>query len=166
LKTLILGIGNPIMRDDAAGVVAAQRLAQRIPAEVVTGAASGLAVLDQLSGYDRAIIVDATHTGQDAPGTVRRWEPPSGAEAEPAAMGPGGGGAHEVGLPGLLTWGTRTLPDLPTDIVVYTIEATELSTLGEGLSAAVEEGIARLVDRVVQDHFAGHGTTAPNEAAQ
>ncbi|MBW2522902.1 MAG: hydrogenase maturation protease [Deltaproteobacteria bacterium] len=157
MRTLILGIGNPIMRDDGAGIAAADELARQVKADVVTGNASGLAVLDQLVGYDRAIIVDATCTGRDAPGTVRRWDV-AAHDAPPAP-----GGAHETSLPALLAWGSRTWRGFPPQVVVYTIEAERAAQVGEGLCGAVQRGVEQVVAQVVDDHFSPDSAAGAHE---
>lgn len=148
-NTLILGLGNRLRHDDAAGIVAAEQIAAHASADCLTGAASGLAVLDHLAGYQRAILIDATSAGQDAPGTVRRW---SLAE-RPGSRAPRS--AHELGLAELLGSARRFGVSLPPEVVIYTVEAEHLATWGEGLSSAVADGVSRLVRRVLDDHFAG-----------
>lgn len=135
------------MRDDAVGVIAAEHLGREVEADVITGTARGLALLDQLEGYDRAIIVDATQSGDDAPGTVRR------AHIDPASSVAPMGGPHEMSAAAMLGWARRTGYALPEHLAVYTVQAADVSTVGEELSAAVEKAIPQLVQRVVREQF-------------
>jgi len=82
-KTLIVGLGNPILCDDGIGWLVAERVRQALseqvrdgspPAsssvEVTEASVGGLSLAEMLVGYERAIIVDAIMTGQMPPGSV------------------------------------------------------------------------------------------------
>ncbi|MBU1941107.1 MAG: hydrogenase maturation protease, partial [Candidatus Thermoplasmatota archaeon] len=62
MKTIILGVGNPILSDDGVGLHVIQQLKKCIKNpqihldEALTG---GMNLLDLLIGYDKAIIIDA-----------------------------------------------------------------------------------------------------------
>jgi len=75
LRTLVLGIGNLLMNDDAAGVRVVQALAEKyvFPDEVtlLDGGTLGLDLLPYLEGVDRLLVVDAVETGE-ATGTLVR----------------------------------------------------------------------------------------------
>ncbi|MBW2458678.1 MAG: hypothetical protein JRI68_29540, partial [Deltaproteobacteria bacterium] len=60
MKTLVLGLGNRIVRDDALGPMVVDQLAQAVPVEVRSGPIAGLALLDCVTGYERVIVIDAT----------------------------------------------------------------------------------------------------------
>ncbi len=81
-RTLVLGLGNPLMGDDGAGVAALNRLRDdwRVPDEVelVDGGTWGMNLLPLLESHDQVILLDAIHTGA-RPGTLvllRREELP------------------------------------------------------------------------------------------
>ena len=47
MKTLVLGIGNPILTDDGVGIKVAQKLKEKNPElEVVETSEAGIAILD------------------------------------------------------------------------------------------------------------------------
>ncbi len=67
MKTLLLGMGNPILCDDAVGVRLAQdfkaKLAHIPELDVIEDCAvGGLNLLDLFAGYDRVIILDSLWT--------------------------------------------------------------------------------------------------------
>jgi hydrogenase maturation protease len=72
---LVLGLGNILMNDDAAGVRVVQELAGKydFPADVrlLDGGTLGLDLLPQLEGVERLLVVDAVETGA-TPGTMIR----------------------------------------------------------------------------------------------
>lgn len=75
MKTLLLGIGNILMNDDAAGVLVVKALAEKFdfPEEltIMDGGTLGLDILPHLEGVDRLLVVDAVETG-GVPGTLIR----------------------------------------------------------------------------------------------
>ena len=73
MKTLLLGMGNPILCDDAVGV----RLAHDFKPELEgireldvfeDCSVGGLNLLDILAGYDRVVILDSIRTTEGVPG--------------------------------------------------------------------------------------------------
>lgn len=59
--TLILGIGNPLMADDGAGIQVVDRLRQeKLPDDVQLrdGGTAGLALVSEMEGIERLILVD------------------------------------------------------------------------------------------------------------
>ena len=75
MKTIILGIGNPILGDDGVGVHVVNEVKKQIQHphitidEAITG---GMNLLDLLLGYDKAIILDAVKSEDAENGEVRR----------------------------------------------------------------------------------------------
>ena len=73
MKTLVIGLGNPLVTDDSVGLrVAAElktRLAGRPDVEVGEDYWGGLRLMERLVGSDRAIVIDAICTGAP-PGTI------------------------------------------------------------------------------------------------
>jgi hydrogenase maturation protease len=78
MKTLVLGLGNPVLSDDGVGIRIARRLEDRVDQREVTvmeASQAGLSILDLLAGYDRAIIVDAVQTVGGEAGQVHHFSP-------------------------------------------------------------------------------------------
>src|SRR5581483_2681567 len=69
----ILGFGNPLAGDDAAGPLAAERLRARLGgrAEVVAAELAGHALLDWMAGADAVLLIDATFSDRP-PGSLTR----------------------------------------------------------------------------------------------
>jgi len=70
-KTIIIGVGNPILGDDAVGIEVARGLKNRIDdpsIEIVEAYTGGFNLLDIVLGYEKAIIIDAvvspSHAGE------------------------------------------------------------------------------------------------------
>ena len=61
MHSIIVGVGNPIMGDDAVGLEIAKRIKGKVDAEIRKAIAGGLELAEMIAGYDLAIIVDAFH---------------------------------------------------------------------------------------------------------
>jgi hydrogenase maturation protease len=141
--TLVLGLGNELAGDDAVGLLVARALLVELDgvADVVESSASGLALLEVLAGYDRAVIVDAILTGRDPPGTITEM----GMDEVGRVLAPS---AHQAGLPELAAVASRLGLGFPSRTVVLAVEVVDPYTLGAGLSEPVAEALEELVQRV------------------
>ena len=61
MHSVVVGVGNPIMGDDAVGLEIARRIKGRVNADVKMAVAGGLELAEMIAKYDVAIIVDAFH---------------------------------------------------------------------------------------------------------
>jgi hydrogenase maturation protease len=60
MRTLVLGMGNPILSDDGVGLALAEMLRNRVPGvDVAASAMIGLSLFDLIIGYDSIFIIDA-----------------------------------------------------------------------------------------------------------
>jgi len=155
MKTLILGLGNPLVSDDSVGLrVAAElkRLLTRRPdVEVDEDYWGGLRLMERMVGYDRAIVIDAIQSGAP-PGTVHRLRPDSIPTQRSAS-------SHDVSLPVALALGRQAGEHLPADdqILLVGIEADDILTFADECTPAVQAAIAVAVREVLDalDHFPG-----------
>ncbi len=147
MRTLVLGLGNPILRDDGIGLRVVQEVEGALSgqAEVEVGEEThgGLRLMERLVGYDSAIIIDAMCSGS-APGTVRRLTPDMAPTKHSAS-------AHDVDLPTALAVGRKAGARLPEDrrIRLVAIEAEDVLNFGEDLTPAVDAAIPIAVEAVL-----------------
>ncbi len=147
-RTLVLGLGNPLLRDDAVGLHVVRRLRCSLNAipgvEVAEDYCGGLRLMEKLIGFDRAVIIDAQRNGA-RPGTVQVW---------PAAFVPTqhSASAHDVDLPTALELGRRSGAVLPalSDIRIVAVEAADVETFGEECTPAVADGVPRAAEAVLE----------------
>ena len=146
--TLVIGCGNLLRGDDAAGPVLVRRLLDRgLPpgAEVADGGTAGMDVAFRMRGAGHVVLVDAACTGGGEPGTLYRLD---GADVEqlPALEGLN---LHSFRWDHALAFGRWLLKeDYPTEIVVYLVEAGGLE-MGAPLTPAVDATVDRLVEHLV-----------------
>jgi hydrogenase maturation protease len=156
-KTLVLGLGNPLLRDDSIGlrVIQALRphLANRPDVDLAEDYWGGLRLMERMIGYERAIIVDAIQS-QQPPGTVHLLSV-GGVPTQRSAS------AHDVNLRTALQVGRQAGAQLPEDedILLIGVEAGDVQTFCEQLSPPVEQAIPRAIDAVLT------ALNVPGEAA-
>lgn len=148
MKTLILGLGNPLLRDDSAGLRVAQQLrpllADYSDIEIVEDYRGGLRLMERMVGFDRAIIIDAICTGAE-PGTIHLLSPDDIPTQHSAS-------AHDVNLPTALQLGRNSGAHLPANeaILLVGVEAVDIQTFDdEGLTPEVEAGISLAIEAVL-----------------
>ena len=73
-RILVAGIGNTIRGDDGIGIYLTRRLKKVLPSrfDVKELSAGGLDLMQAISGYDKAILIDAIQTSGGATGEVYR----------------------------------------------------------------------------------------------
>jgi hydrogenase maturation protease len=144
-RTLVVGLGNDILADDAVGVLAARRLAPQLrgQADVVDTSWHGIALLEVFLGYDRAILIDAICTGKHPPGTIIEINV---TDLSPAlAPSP-----HFTGIPEMLAIARELELDFPKEFRIIAMEVADPLTIGGALTPAVEKAIPQLCDRVCE----------------
>ena len=145
-STVVIGIGNPLRGDDAAGVVVAERLRPRVPegVEVVSCDEEPSRLMEAWEGADRVLLVDTVSSGA-APGTLHRFD--ASDQAVPARTFRSS--THAIGIADTIEL-ARALGRLPRQVRVYGIEAGGFET-GDALTPAVEAAVGVLVQDVLHD---------------
>ncbi len=137
---VVIGIGNPLRRDDGIGpAVAAGLAAHDLPGtRVLTCPAEPTALLDAWEGAALAVLIDAV--AGDRPGRVRTCSLADLAEAAPVS-------SHDLGLRQAYELG-RALGRAPASVVVVTVDVADTG-YGQGLSPAVAAALPEAMRAVV-----------------
>jgi len=148
----IIGIGQSLRGDDAAGLAAVRFWQERYQAnierpnlQVELEELPGIGLLSLLEGSSIAILVDTVHSNS-IPGTIHLL---SNDQLE--AFTGGASSAHGWGVAETLLLGEKLMPlSMPEKIILIGIEAGNFS-LGESLSPQVELAlpeVARLIEQL------------------
>jgi hydrogenase maturation protease len=136
--TVVVGCGNLIRGDDAAGPVLVRVLAERdLPAGVrlIDGGTAGMDVAFAMRGAQRAIVVDASRVGVE-PGTVHRVP-----GSELADLRPPEGNLHQFRWDQALGFAQWLLKDeYPADVTVWLIEGESFEA-GDALTTKVDAAV-------------------------
>lgn len=149
MKTLVLGLGNEILCDDGVGLYVARELrialGSREGIAVAEASLAGLNLLDVLTGYYKAIVIDAIQTREGKPGQVYRLNSSDLAVTRHTAS------THNINFASALELGKRLGLSLPKEIVIFAIEVADVSTFGEACTPEVKQAIPKCVDMVLQE---------------
>jgi hydrogenase maturation protease len=146
MKTMVLGLGNPIFGDDGVGLKIIEILQKQIHDKDITieGAElAGLDMLEKLSGYDRIIIIDAIQTGGKV-GEIFHLTP------EDLKSTIHTGTPHDVNFTTALEFGERIGVKLPSKIDILAIEIAPNVAFSEELTPAIEKVVPEAVKKVMR----------------
>lgn len=138
MKTLVLGIGNPILTDDAVGLRIAKLVKERLGpcrADVMGVSVSGLELLDRMVGYDRVIIVDAIQTSGGRAGQVYRFE------LDDLKLASDVSHMHGINLKAAFQLGALLKLDVPKVVTVFAVEAADVTSFSDVCTPEVERVI-------------------------
>jgi len=147
-KTLILGMGNSLLSDDGVGLYVAAELRNKLNEPEMTimeTGVAGLSLLDLLVGYARAIIIDAIQTVGGKAGQVYRLGPESFDTTRRTAT------SHDVDFTTALEFGKKSGLALPQEIVIFAVEASDVSTFSEECTPEVSKAIPVCAKLVIQE---------------
>ena len=147
-RTIVVGLGNPVLGDDGVGWRVADEVERRlsdareagceIPAVVVERlGVGGLRLMEFLTGYDEAILVDAAEFPGRPLGEVRAC---SLDELDSYAAGHLDS-AHDASLRNALALGRRLGARLPDRIQTVTVQASRTDEFSEDLSPEIEAAV-------------------------
>jgi hydrogenase maturation protease len=146
--TLVLGLGNTILTDDAAGIIAAQMVREKISnpdVEVIEASVAGMNLLDLICGYRNLIVIDSMKTSKFDPGKVVRLG------LEEITWHLAVGATHQIGLGTAMELGKSAGLDVPDHVVIFGIEVQDNLTFGSRLTPAVEKALPEAVDMVLRE---------------
>jgi hydrogenase maturation protease len=149
--TKIIGIGQTLRGDDAAGIAAVSLWQKTFPASagqphiiVELIELPGIGLLNLLEGVNKAILVDAV-CGDAEPGTVYTI-----AENQLESFELGTMSAHGWGISETLSLARELTPaEVPEELILIGIEAGQME-MGEGLSQQVEQALPRVASLIEQ----------------
>lgn len=144
--TIVLGIGNPVLSDDSAGLRVAGEIKRALPGlNVVETSEAGLSILDHAQGYDRLIVIDSVKTGAGKPGDLYQLELETLDPALDFAS------FHGVDLASALELGKRLGYRMPVSVRIYGIEIKDNLTLSEDCSEELKLKIPQIAEEIIRE---------------
>ncbi|MCX6012845.1 MAG: hydrogenase maturation protease [Chloroflexi bacterium] len=151
MKTLVLGMGNPILSDDSVGIRVVNDLKSKFNESEVKdiileeASAGGLRLLDKLIGFDKAIIIDAIQTKNGKVGQVYRLSPEDFNITRYATS------PHDVNFVTAIDLGKHLNLKMPGEIVFFAIEVLDVTNFSEKCTPEVEDCIPQAVNMVLEE---------------
>jgi len=148
MKTLVLGLGNPILSDDGAGIRVAQEVGKQLNDPQITvseTSAAGLSLLDSIVGYDKVIIIDAIQTKKGQAGQIYRMK------SEDFSFAKHFSSPHQTNLVTALELGKMLGLVMPQKITIFAVEAKDIASFSEKCTPEVERAIPEAVKMVLDE---------------
>jgi len=148
MKTLVLGLGNPILSDDGAGIRVAQEVGKQLNDPQITvseTSAAGLSLLDSIVGYDKVIIIDAIQTKKGQAGQIYRMK------SEDFSFAKHFSSPHQTNLVTALELGKMLGLVMPQNITIFAVEAKDIASFSEKCTPEVERAIPEAVKMVLEE---------------
>ncbi|GHU61806.1 hydrogenase 2 maturation endopeptidase [Bacteroidia bacterium] len=142
MSTLILGVGNLLLKDEGVGIHVIHALEkENLPSGIhlMDGGTGGFHLIGQLQEYKRIIMIDAT-LDNNPPGTVRVIHPKYASDFPPLMS------AHEIGLRDMIEAMTLT-GGLP-EIELIVVSVVDVGEIGMELTPEVAAAIPEVVGMV------------------
>jgi hydrogenase maturation protease len=145
MKTLILGIGNPILGDDGIGPRIIQKLQGQFSDPDImlkeTNSA-GINLMEIIAGFDAAIVIDASQNG-GKPGDIN-WMKPHDFEFKHQTFPL----QHGIGLLQALELGKALRQQMPEEVDILAVETQDVTSFREGLTAEVEKAVPVALEQI------------------
>lgn len=143
--TVVIGVGNAMRGDDAAGLHVARRVHECAPQlRVLELEREPSGLIEAWAGADQALVVDAVLGS--AKGRVHRIDPE---HDSPIARLPAPTSTHALGLGAVIEL-ARSLGRLPGRMVVFGIESDSYG-LGKALTRPVAARVGELAETVIAE---------------
>ena len=160
MKTLVVGLGNPILTDDGVGVKVAYEVEKAIMAasrnandgddiDVIEASAGGIRLMELMIGYDRLVLIDAYSVSNGRqPGKIHRLTFDDLRDISPTQHS---ASAHDTTFVTALEMGRTIGLKLPTMISIYGIEVENIYEFGDEPTPAVAAAIPEATAAVLSE---------------
>ena len=149
MKSIVIGLGNPILGDDGVGWKVAEevkkQLSPDLPVAVEFLSLGGISLMEQLIGYDRAILIDAVRSSQELGSVIvsELSEMPDTSAFHITSI-------HDTSLQNALKLGEEMGADLPAQVTVIGIATNHIYDFSEELSQPVAGAISKAAQIVIE----------------
>jgi len=154
-RTLVIGLGNPILTDDGVGVLVGKHVEKALaamdlgPVSVTEASAGGLRLMELMVGFDRVILIDAimSYNGA-APGTIHTLTLDDLRDISPTQHS---SCAHDTSLITALELGKYMGMSLPKEITIFAVEVINVRDFSEQPTPAVASAVPEVTRLVLKD---------------
>lgn len=149
MKTLVIGLGNPILMDDGVGILTVQEVEKSLPEQsnidIIELSVGGITLMEHMIGYERIIIVDALWTQPEDVGQVIVFDAGDLTETLNTRS------THDSDLPTALKVGRSLCADLPEDhnIQIVAVTANQVLDFGDEPTPPVKSAIPEACQAVL-----------------
>jgi len=144
ITVAVLGLGNPVLTDDAVGLhvaAAVERLLREDPiagVTVLTSTRAGFELIELLAGFTHAIIIDCLAIPNPVPGRIRFMDLTSLSGSARLV------GVHDIGVADAFELASTLGARMPGTVEIYALEGEDTQTLSEEMTPALAASVPRL----------------------
>jgi hydrogenase maturation protease len=141
-------MGNPLLSDDGVGIAVAyavaERLKNRVALTVTELHTGGIRLMEAMSGFKRAVVVDAMLSGA-APGTICRFDSADFVTTKNTFS------SHDTDFSTAYNLGLLAGVKLPEQVSFWGIEAREFDLFSENFTDDVAAAVPGAVNGIVAE---------------
>lgn len=149
-KTLLLGMGNPIMGDDGVGIHVVRMLQQKLSPtaqlqfkELSVG---GLKMVEEMLDHENVIIVDSYASNIIEPGRIREFKPEQFKDTLHASS------PHDTNFVTALELYKNLEPErMPKKIRIFTVDIAPTLTFSENMSPQIQAAASKVADLIMHE---------------
>jgi hydrogenase maturation protease len=147
-KTVVLGLGNPLMRDEGIGTVLIEKLSALADEfggiDFIDAGTGGMSILYLIEGREKVIIIDCAYMNS-SPGTIKKFRPDQVRSVKKLAHQ----SLHEVDILKVIEL-AKQLDNCPPDIIFFGIEPEKIEQ-GQGLTDTLTEKMQSYMDTILAE---------------
>jgi len=144
MSIIIIGVGNPIMGDDAIGILTVEelrRVSNRTDVTFATAQFSGIPLAEMLIGHERAVIIDSIIRADASYGELYRIKCTKGSNHHPESM-------HTIGIVDAMGVLERHGAKMPDAISIYAINIGHEQVVSDKISDEIARNAARYAHEI------------------
>ena len=149
MKSILIGLGNPILGDDGVGWKVAEQVQKQLPPDLPVDieflSLGGISLMEHLIGYERAILIDAVSSDEE-PGSIvvsNLSEMPDTSAFHTTSV-------HDTSLQNAIKLGKTMGASLPEKVIVVGIVTQRIYDFGEELSQPVANSLYKAAQIVIE----------------
>lgn len=147
-KTVVLGLGNPLMRDEGIGTAVIERLCADASSfadvDFIDAGTGGMSLLYLIEDRQKVIIVDCAYMGS-SPGTIKKFTPDQVQSVKKLSHQ----SLHEIDILKVIEL-AKKIDQCPEDIIFFGIEPEKIEE-GFGLTKTLAEKLDSYIETVVSE---------------
>lgn len=155
-RTIVIGLGNPILTDDGVGVLVARLVEKRVNLDlypwltITEASVGGLRLMEMTLDYQRVVLIDAYYLDPAAtiPGKIHQLtleDLRSGLPTQHSTS------AHDTSLVTALDAARQLGYSIPEEFSIFAIEVENILEFGKEPTPRVAEAIPKAVEMVLAD---------------
>jgi hydrogenase maturation protease len=155
-KTLIIGLGNPILTDDGVGVKVARAIEEIIDLDshpdltITEASAGGLRLMEAMLDYDRVVLIDAYYLNPETtiPGKIHHLTLEDLKSVSPTQHSTS---AHDTSLVTALAAAEKLGYKIPGEFSIYAVEVENILEFSETPTPAVAQAIPEVASMIIEE---------------